>query len=210
MRREHAAAGRSGGLTWTKHVSNPNILSFFYSGESVKPTLPFFFFSELQSRYGSTFFVRENGTAEPVRRAVEAIDECLRKGGCAVVPGLDADTRNLTLWPSIAGGLLAGFGLRAQMRECAFVECAVPVWGARTEGLTGPLGAVPYFAIPSFILTYALGILPITSRTDDVLPVATNLFWFTAVALLLALTPAVGSLNGFGSGDGEGGGSESD
>ena len=88
--------------------------------------------------------MRENGTAEPVRRAVEAIDECLRKGGCAVVPGLDADTRNLTLWPSIAGGLLAGFGLRAQM--------------------------LPYFAIPSFILTYALGILPITSRTDDVLP----------------------------------------
>ena len=69
---------------------------------------------------------------------------------------------------------------------------------------------LPYFAIPSFILTYALGILPITSRTDDVLPVATILFWFTAVALLLALTPAVGSLNSFGNGDGEGGGSESD
>ena len=177
-------ADRKGSPRRVPGRSNPNILSFFYSGETVKPTLPFFFFSELQSRYGSTFFVRENGTAEPVRRAVDAIDACLRKGGCAVVPGLDEDTRNLTLWPSIAGGLLAGFGLRAQM--------------------------LPYFAIPSFILTYALGILPITSRTDDVLPVATNLFWFTAVALLLALTPAVGSLNGFGNGDGEGGGSESD
>ena len=86
LRRYWAADKRT--IVVLEDVSNPNILSFFYSGESVKPTLPFFFFSELQSRYGSTFFVRDNGTAEPVRRAVEAIDTCLRKGGCAVVPGL--------------------------------------------------------------------------------------------------------------------------
>eukprot|EP00889_Picochlorum_renovo_P000082 jgi/Picre1/27112/NNA_000082.t1 len=62
--------------------SSPNILVFNF-GPEIQKILSRPFFTELQSRYGNLFYVRENGEARAVEEALDALDVCLRKGGCA-------------------------------------------------------------------------------------------------------------------------------
>ena len=54
-----------------------NILNFNV-GEGVKLALPNVFWTRLQSTFGTTFFVRENGEDVAIRRAIDTIDYCLR------------------------------------------------------------------------------------------------------------------------------------
>jgi hypothetical protein len=64
---------------------NANILNFNV-GESVKLALPNQFWTRLQSTFGTTFFVRDNGEDVAIQRAIDSIDFCLRDGFCVDVP----------------------------------------------------------------------------------------------------------------------------
>ena len=67
----------------TKGTSN---LLNFNVAEGVKLELPNQFWTRLQSTFGTTFFVKEQGEDAAVVRAVDTIDFCLREGFCVDVP----------------------------------------------------------------------------------------------------------------------------
>jgi len=68
----------------TKGTSN---MLNFNVAEGAKLQLPNTFWTRLQSTFGNTFFVKENGEDVAIRRAVDAIDYCLREDlGCVDVP----------------------------------------------------------------------------------------------------------------------------
>ncbi|KAK3244281.1 hypothetical protein CYMTET_46099 [Cymbomonas tetramitiformis] len=77
-------------------------------------------------------------------------------------------TSELTVWPTLAGGLLAGYGLRS--------------------------GVAGFLSIPIFIFVWALGLQPITSRTDELLPLAQNLGLFAFALAATYLTPIFGQV----------------
>jgi len=54
-----------------------NVLNFNV-GDGVKFALPNVFWTRLQGKYGSTFFVKENGIDLAITNAIEAIVQCLR------------------------------------------------------------------------------------------------------------------------------------
>ena len=64
-----------------------NILNFNV-GAGVKLSLPNQFWTRLQSTFGTTFFVRENGEDIAIRRTIDTIDYCLRNEDayCTDVP----------------------------------------------------------------------------------------------------------------------------
>lgn len=62
-----------------------NILNFNV-GEGVKLALPNQFWTRLQSTFGTTFFVRDNGDDVAIIQAIDTIDYCLRDGFCVDVP----------------------------------------------------------------------------------------------------------------------------
>lgn len=63
-----------------------NLLNFNVA-EGVKLQLPNTFWTRMQSTFGNTFFIKENGEDISIRRAVDTIDFCLREEfGCADVP----------------------------------------------------------------------------------------------------------------------------
>jgi len=64
-----------------------NVLNFNV-GDGVKFALPNLFWTRLQGKYGSTFFVKENGIDLAIVNAIESIVTCLRSedGFCVNVP----------------------------------------------------------------------------------------------------------------------------
>jgi hypothetical protein len=152
--------------------SSPNILNVPFIGDNVLAKLRRPFWTELQSRYGNLFFVREQGEAVALQRATAALADCLeRPEGCRVVPGLPLEQYYATLTCSIAGGVVAGLVSRIGpqgivQRRWVWLLLFSPLWG-------------------SLFINFGLG--PIVSRTSDTLPIAAN----TAAFLLAALSPAV-------------------
>lgn len=73
-----------------------NVLNFNV-GEGMKLNLPNQFWTRLQSKYGTIFFVRENGIDISITNAIEAIVTCLRSedGYCIDVPDAGVSLKSL-------------------------------------------------------------------------------------------------------------------
>lgn len=140
--------------------SAPNVLGFSFSKAVQVEKLPRPFFTELQSRYGNLFYVRDNGEYSGLRESINALDVCLRKeDGCLVPPGLPSEQYSFTLLCSVIGGGILGASLRLD-----------PVGFVRRRWVYGLLFSPLWFTLS---ISYGLG--PVLSRTDDVQPVIINL-----------------------------------
>uniref|UniRef100_A0A7S1ZLN6 TPM domain-containing protein n=1 Tax=Ditylum brightwellii TaxID=49249 RepID=A0A7S1ZLN6_9STRA len=73
-----------------------NVLNFNV-GEGVKFALPNVFWTRLQAKYGTTFFVKENGLDVAIVNAIEAVVTCLRSEDqfCVNVPDEGLSLRSL-------------------------------------------------------------------------------------------------------------------
>lgn len=159
--------------------SAPNIFSFKY-GLAVQQILPRPFFTELQSRYGNMFFVRENGEQAAIDGAMDGLLLCLRKGGCRVPPGLPQDQYVFTLLCSVAGGFILGSALRLE-----------PQGFVKRQWVYGLLFA-PLWA--TLAINFGLG--PVVSRTQDILPIAANILATIAAACLIKFYPQAAQATG--------------
>lgn len=151
-----------------------NLLNFSV-GDALYDLLPRTFWIELQTRYGNQFFVRDNGEDGAIIGALESIEICLRRGGCAVVPGLPQEQWILTLVTSIVGGVVCGFVAHprkpGQVIAWQWVLIFSPLWG---------------------ILFIAFGIAPVITRTSDWIPLTRNIAGFAIGFLVAFLTPSFG------------------
>mmetsp|Transcript_1717 Transcript_1717/g.2265 ORF Transcript_1717/g.2265 Transcript_1717/m.2265 type:complete len:255 (-) Transcript_1717:149-913(-) len=75
-----------------------NVLNFNV-GDGVKFALPNVFWTRLSSKYGNTFFVKENGIDIAITNAIEAIVQCLRSEDayCVNVPDTGVSMKSLGL-----------------------------------------------------------------------------------------------------------------
>jgi hypothetical protein len=151
-----------------------NILSFAV-GDDVYELLPRTFWIELQTRFGNLYFVREKGEDQAIIQALETVENCLRQGGCNVVPGLPREQWILTLISSVVGGVICGFAAQprteGQIVAWQWALIFSPLWG---------------------ILFIAFGIGPVVIRTSDWLPLVRNISGFLIGALVAYLTPVLG------------------
>ena len=152
-----------------------NLLNFSV-GDDLYPLLPRTFWIELQTRFGNQFFVRDNGEDGAVLGAINALETCLNRGGCAVVPGLPREQWILTLITSILGGVICGFAAqpRKEGQGIAWQWALLfsPLWG---------------------ILFIAFGLGPVVTRTPELLPVIRNVSGFLIGLIVAFLTPVFGS-----------------
>ncbi len=147
-----------------------NILNFSI-GEDVYELLPRTFWVELQTRYGNQYFVRDEGDDQSILQALGAVEGCLAKGGCGVVPGLPQEQWIFTLVTSIAGGIICGFAGRPRNPEHIFSW----QWAL----IFSPLWAM---------LFISFGIGPVVTRTSDWIPLARNVAGFLIGFLAAFLT----------------------
>lgn len=152
-----------------------NLLNFSVGDELYK-LLPRTFWIELQTRYGNQFFVQDNGEDRSIIEALDSIKQCLRQGGCNVVPGLPREQWILTLVTSILGGVIMGFAAqpRKQGQIVAWQWALIfsPLWG---------------------MLFIAFGLAPVLTRTTDWLPIVRNVAGFAMGALVAFLSPMLNS-----------------
>ena len=152
-----------------------NLLNFSV-GDDLYPLLPRTFWIELQTRFGNQFYVRDNGEDGAVLGAIGALETCLNRGGCAVVPGLPREQWILTLITSILGGVICGFAAqpRKEGQGIAWQWALLfsPLWG---------------------ILFIAFGLGPVVTRTPELLPVIRNVLGFVVGLVVAFLTPVFGN-----------------
>ncbi len=152
-----------------------NLLNFSV-GDDLYPLLPRTFWIELQTRFGNQFYVRDNGEDGAVLGAIGALETCLNRGGCAVVPGLPREQWILTLITSILGGVICGFAAQPRKEGDGIAwQWALlfsPLWG---------------------ILFIAFGLGPVVTRTPELLPVIRNVSGFLIGVIVAFLTPVFGS-----------------
>ncbi|NEO34916.1 MAG: TPM domain-containing protein [Moorea sp. SIOASIH] len=150
-----------------------NILGFNV-GDALYEFLPRTFWVELQTRFGNLYFVRDNGENQSIIESLNTVKQCLRQGGCRVVPGLPREQWILTLITSTLGGVIFGFAAIPRKREQVFAwQWALilsPLWG---------------------ILFIAFGIGPVVTRTSDLLPLLRNIIGFVLGALVAYLSPMI-------------------
>ena len=148
-----------------------NLLNFNV-GDAFFALMPRTYWVELQTRFGNQFYVRDHGEDGAIFDALEAVEICLERGGCQVVPGLPQEQWILTLMTSILGGLIVG--IAAFPREpdqtiaWSWVLLLSPLW---------------------VILFGVFGIGPVVTRTADWLPLSRNILGFigsSVAAYLLA------------------------
>ncbi|MGB8700168.1 MAG: TPM domain-containing protein, partial [Thermosynechococcaceae cyanobacterium] len=142
-----------------------NLLSFAV-GDDFYPLLPRTFWIELQTRFGNQYFVRDNGEDQSILQSLTAVETCLRRGGCGVVPGLPQEQWILTLITSVVGGIICGFAARprkpGQFFAWKWALIFAPLWG---------------------MLFISFGLGPVLVRTSEWLPIVRNIAGF-AIGLL--------------------------
>ncbi|MEM7773605.1 MAG: TPM domain-containing protein [Cyanobacteria bacterium P01_E01_bin.6] len=148
-----------------------NLLNFSV-GDAIYQLLPRTFWIELQTRYGNQFYVRDHGEGASITDALNAIQTCLDRNGCNVVPGLPKEQWVLTLVTSIVGGIVCGFAAQPRKSDQAiawqWILIFSPLWG---------------------ILFLAFGIGPVVTRTSDWIPLAQNVSGFALGAIAAYLIP---------------------
>lgn len=153
-----------------------NLLNFNV-GDALFALMPRTYWVELQTRFGNVYYVRDHGEDGAIRDALGAVELCLERGGCQVVPGLPQEQWLLTLATSILGGLIVGFAAYPRKPEhsveWAWVLLLSPLW---------------------VILFGVFGVAPIVTRTADLLPLARNALGFVGaiVAAYLVAQNTVG------------------
>ena len=148
-----------------------NLLNFNV-GDALFALMPRTYWVELQTRFGNQYYVRDHGEDGAIVDALAAVEICLERGGCQVVPGLPTEQWVLTLATSILGGLIVGFAAYPRQAdrkvEWAWVMLLSPLW---------------------LILFGVFGVAPIVTRTSDLLPLVRNALGFAgaiATAYLIA------------------------
>ena len=148
-----------------------NLLNFNV-GDALFALMPRTYWVELQTRFGNVYYVRDHGEDGAISDALAAVETCLERGGCQVVPGLPQEQWILTLATSILGGLIVGFAAYPRKPdhgvEWAWVLLLSPLW---------------------LILFGVFGIAPIVTRTSELLPLLRNGLGFSgaiAAAYLIA------------------------
>lgn len=138
-----------------------NLLNFNV-GDALFALMPRTYWVELQTRFGNQYYVRDHGEDGAIVDALAAVELCLERGGCQVVPGLPNEQWVLTLATSILGGLIVGFAAYPRQPgrtvEWAWVLLLSPLW---------------------VILFGVFGVAPIVTRTSDLLPLARNALGFS-------------------------------
>ena len=142
-----------------------NLLNFNV-GDAYFALMPRIFWVELQTRFGNQFYVRDNGEDGSILNTVAAVEQCLDRGGCEVVPGLPKEQWIWTLLTSLLGGLIAGFAASPR-KENDFIA-----W--RWLLLLSPL----------WIMLYGVfGMAPIITRTSEILPLLRNSVGFISCGI---------------------------
>ena len=142
-----------------------NLLSFNV-GDAYFALMPRIFWVELQTRFGNQFYVRDNGEDGAILASIKAVETCLDRGGCEVVPGLPQEQWQWTLLTSLLGGIIAGFAASPRKGNVSFsigwLLLLSPLW-------------VMLFGI--------FGIAPVVTRTNDILPLMRNILGFIGSAI---------------------------
>lgn len=153
-----------------------NILNFNV-GDAFFAMMPRTYWVELQTRFGNQYYVKDNGEDGAVLDALNAVEICLERGGCQVVPGLPLEQWLWTLTTSILGGVIAGFA-------------GFP----RKEGETIAWSWLLLLS-PLWVMLFGVfGVAPVVTRTSDLLPLLRNALGFigAAVAAYLIAQATVG------------------
>ncbi len=142
-----------------------NLLNFNV-GDALFALMPRTFWVELQTRFGNQFYVRDHGEDGAIVDALSAVETCLERGGCQVVPGLPREQWLLTLCTSVLGGVIVGvaaFPRKAEDRVAwSWVLLLSPLW---------------------VMLFVVFGLGPVFTRTSDPLPVLRNVLGFLGSAV---------------------------
>ena len=142
-----------------------NLLNFNV-GDALFALMPRTYWVELQTRYGNQYYVRDHGEDGAILAALGAVETCLERGGCQVVPGLPQEQWLLTLCSSILGGLIVGVVAYPRQPD------RVIAWGWVL--LLSPLW---------LMLFGVFGVAPVVTRTHEWLPLARNALGFAVSAL---------------------------
>ncbi len=142
-----------------------NLLSFNV-GDAYFALMPRIFWVELQTRFGNQFYVRDNGEDGAILASIKAVETCLDRGGCELVPGLPQEQWQWTLLTSLLGGIIAGFASSPRKSNESFsigwLLLLSPLW-------------VMLFGI--------FGIASVVTRTNDILPLMRNILGFIGSAI---------------------------
>lgn len=168
----------------------PALLSIPYVGDDALRDLGRPFFTELESRFGNMFYLRENGPAKALRDAVASLDACLeRDPPCRVLPGLPDEQLGACLTFAVVGGIIAGGASKIK------------------GGRGGPLQWVLLFAPLWFSLVGSFGVGPVVSRLEPgerEAPLAKVLGAFAVSAVLPWAPELLGTRRAAGGGGGGG------
>jgi len=142
-----------------------NLLNFNV-GDAFFALMPRTYWVELQTRFGNQYYVKDNGEDGAVLDALNAVEICLERGGCQVVPGLPLEQWLWTLTTSMLGGVIAGFA-------------GFP----RKEGETIAWSWLLLLS-PLWVMLFGVfGIAPVVTRTPELLPLIRNGLGFMAGAV---------------------------